>query len=91
MSTRPYTAIMVSNGCTLGVQGNYDYDPVKACQDIELSHTGWHVVALVPGYHMSGAELFPRERLPPAAKEIKVDVWDIPGGMIPPYKIPNCS
>ncbi len=91
MSTRPYTAIMVSNGCTLGIQGNYDYNPVRACEEIESSHTGWRVVALVPGCHMSGTELFPRDRLPAPSKEMQVDVWDIPAGTVPPGKAPNCS
>ena len=89
MTTRPYTVIMVSNGNTLGIQGNYDYDPVRACQQIEAERSGWRVVALVPGHHMSGTSTFPRAAK--VAGSHDVDVWDIPAGTTPPGKAPNCS
>jgi len=94
MSVKPYTAIMIDeNGRSLGIQGNYDYDPIKACHDIEVAYPDrkWRLVALVPGHHMSGVELFHRERHPVVSKDRDVDVWDIPAGTIPPGKAPNCS
>ena len=89
MATRPYTVIMVSYGNTLSCQGNYSYEPARACKEIEAANPGWRVVALVPGFHASGMHTFGRSRT--ASEQQQVDVWDIPAGAPPAGKAPNCS